>query len=705
MRVFGHLFKHKVAVFIVLVLLVAQAACDLALPKYTSDIVDIGIQQSGVEHITAEVMTPKTHDAIALQLTGEQKQVFLDSYDLDGDLYRLNSDGSQRIQELDEIIALPLIEAHKDDIAEPSHAGNGIFAQLSEEANDSLIKQQAHAATIAEYEDANYDLTGMQMGYLARVGLAMALIAALGMLISILISFVAARTGATIGRDLRSELFSRVVSFTEKEIDRFSAASLITRGTNDVQLIQMTSIMMLRMVLYAPILAIGGIIMVMATSPSLGWIIVVAIVCVFGMVAILFGLTLPRFKVMQQLIDRVNLVAREMLSGMPVVRAFDREKHEEVRFDEASTKLMRTQLFTNRAMTFMMPTMMLIMNATSVAIVWFGGLAVQDGSIQTGDLIAFITYAMVIIMSFLMLGMIAIILPRANVAAARIDEVIHTMPAVEDPAPNAKAMPSEAIDSQSPGAQIEFDDVSFCYDEDGECENVLSHISFTVEPGQTLAIVGATGSGKSTILKLIERFYDVTEGSVRIDGIDVRDIAQADLRSQLGYVPQKAFLFSGTIASNVAYSDESMPEQRISQALKIAQADEIIVNREGGVEAEISQGGTNVSGGQRQRIAIARAVATKARVFLFDDSFSALDYKTDSTLRAALRKHLGDVTVIIVAQRIATVMNADKIVVLDEGHVAGIGTHENLMKSCEEYREIALSQLSAEELSIGGEAV
>lgn len=705
MRVFGYLFKHKVAVLIVLVLLIAQAACDLALPKYTSDIVDIGIQQSGVEHITAEVMTPKTHDAIALQLTGNQKQVFLDSYDLDGDLYRLNSYGSQRIQELDEIIALPLIEAHKDDVTNLPHSSDDVLAQLSEEANDSLMKQQAHAATIAEYEDANYDLTGMQMGYLARVGLMMALIAALGMLISILISFVAARTGATIGRDLRSKLFSRVVSFTEKEIDRFSAASLITRGTNDVQLIQMTSIMMLRMVLYAPILAIGGIVMVMTTSPSLGWIIVVAIVCVFGMVAILFKLTLPRFKVMQQLIDRVNLVAREMLSGMPVVRAFDRERHEEARFDEASTKLMRTQLFTNRAMTFMMPTMMLIMNATSVAIVWFGGLAVQDGSIQTGDLIAFITYAMVIIMSFLMLGMIAIILPRANVAAARIDEVIHTMPAVEDPAPNAKAMPSESIDSQSPGAQIEFDDVSFCYDDDGECEDVLSHISFTIEPGQTLAIVGATGSGKSTILKLIERFYDVTEGSVRIDGIDVRDITQADLRSQLGYVPQKAFLFSGTIASNVAYSDESMAEERIAQALKIAQADEIIANREGGVKADISQGGTNVSGGQRQRIAIARAVATKARAFLFDDSFSALDYKTDSALRAALRKHLGDVTFIIVAQRIATVMNADKIVVLDEGHVAGIGTHETLMQSCEEYREIALSQLSAEELSIGGEAV
>lgn len=712
MRIFRHLFEHKAAFFAVIVLLVAQAACDLSLPRYTSDIIDIGIQQSGIEHVTCEEMTDATHTRLLEALSGPERQVFADSYDRQDGFWVLNDRGRSRIDELDAMLARPLIAIHGGEgvggagegaDGGPADSGADLLASLDDQAQDSLLHQRAISATMAEYEDTGYDLTGMQMGYLARTGLAMALIAAAGMAVAILVGFVASRTGARIGRDLRDRLFSRVVSFSEREIGRFSAASLITRGTNDIQLVQNVSIMLLRMVLFAPILALGGIVMVMATNVELGWIVVVAIVAVFVIVAVLFGLTLPRFKVMQKLIDRVNLVAREILSGMPVVRAFDRQAFEEARFDAASTRLMKTQLFTNRAMTFMMPAMMLVMNLTSIAIVWFGGLAVEAGTLQTGDLIAFITYAMVIIMGFLMLGMIAIMLPRANVAAERVDEVIACTPSIVDPAP-AQACCADRIDRADRGASIRFDDVSFCYDDGGECEDVLSHVSFCAEPGQTVALIGATGSGKSTVLKLIERFYDATAGTVSVDGMDVRRWPQALLRAQFGYVPQKAFLFSGDIRSNVAYSDEGMSDERVREAVSIAQATALVDGKEHGLESEIAQGGTNVSGGQRQRLAIARAIATDARAFLFDDSFSALDYKTDAALRAALRERLGDVTCVIVAQRIATVMNADKIVVLDEGRVVGEGTHGQLLESCAEYREIALSQLSAEELGVGGEA-
>lgn len=704
MRIFKHLLKHKVALLVVFVLLGAQAACDLALPAYTSQIVDVGIQQSGIEHVTCDVMTPSTHERIEGMLSGEDRTLFDDSYDQDGDLFRLNEYGRARISKLDKILAEPLIAIHgnpaEDGQETLSHSGDDALAALSDESKGSMLEQRAISASIAEYESAGYDLTGMQFGYLARVGGIMAAIAALGMLFAILISFVASRTGAHIGRELRNRLFTRVVAFSEKEISKFSAASLITRGTNDVQLVQNVSVMLMRMVLYAPILAIGGIIMVMATSPELGWIVVVAIVVVFAVIAILFRLTMPRFKVMQKLIDRVNLVAREMLNGMPVVRAFGRQAYEQDRFNVASEKLMRTQLFTNRAMAFMMPTMMLIMNATSVAIVWFGSLAVGQGQLQTGDLIAFITYSMVIIMGFLMLGMMAIMLPRANVAAERVDAVIACEPSIHD-TKDAKAL---APSSSKGGARIEFDNVSFCYDEDGECENVLYDVSFVAEPGQTLAIIGPTGSGKSTILKLIERFYDVDAGAVRIDGVDIRELAQFDLRHQLGYVPQKSFLFSGTIASNVSYGSEAESAASMEEAIRVAQAQEFVSEKPEGVEFEIAQGGTNVSGGQRQRLAIARALAFHPRALLLDDSFSALDYKTDAILREALRRDYADITRIVVAQRISTVMDADRIVVLEEGHVVGTGTHSELLKTCPQYLEIALSQLSEEELALGGDA-
>ena len=645
MGVIRFLGQHKGAVALVVVLLALKAVCDLALPVFTSQIVDVGIARSGVEDVEV----------------------------------------------------------------------------------------------LAGYRAAGVDLLPIQMAYLARTGLAMLAVAAAAMVLDVAVSFVASRTGAAIGRDLRSRLFGRIVAFSDAEINRFSAASLITRGTNDVVLIQNVCTMMLRMVLYAPILAIGGVVMVMATNPQLGWIVVVAVAAVFAVIAVLFRLTLPRFKIMQKLIDRVNLVAREMLTGLSVVRAFNRDGYEEARFDDASRRLMRTQLFTNRAMAFMMPSMMLVMNLTSVAIVWFGAGAVGGGTLQTGDLIAFITYAMVIIMGCLMMGMISIMLPRADVAAERIREVLACEIAVRDPedaaaegaassdrqalgcgvpsradsAANGTARwavpPSEDLPEHvgaphpsaggTGGARIEFRHVSFRYEDD--TADVLHDVSFTAEPGQVVAIVGSTGSGKSTVVKLVERFYDVCEGAVLVDGVDVRAWRQADLRANFGYVPQKAFLFSGTVRSNIAYGDEAAGEEAIRAALAAAEALSFVEERDEGLDAPISQGGANVSGGQRQRLAMARALVRRPRAYLFDDSFSALDYATDARVRAALAAYAADATQIIVAQRISTVLFADRIVVLDEGRVAGVGTHGELMAGCAAYREIALSQLSEEELAAG----
>lgn len=729
MHLLGYFRAHKAAVAVVLVLLIAQAFTDLALPNLTSQIVDVGIQQSGVESAAVDAMTDRTFELACAASPADDEALLRASYDKAGEgTWALNAEGRAHRADLERILAFPLVAAHAGDgLPEDSldqmmaayHAGTldkqrvlDLVDQAKGHlgASSGLLDQQALAAARAEYEAVGYNLADLQMGFLLRTGGAMLGLAALGMALSICVGLVAARTGARIGYDLRSRLFARVVSFSEGDIGRFSAASLITRGTNDIQLIQNVSVMLLRMVLSAPVLAAGGIIMVMATNASMGWIIVVAIVCVFAVIGVVFKVAMPKFKVMQRLIDRVNLVAREMLTGMSVIRAFDRQPFEEERFDEASTRLMRTQLFTNRVMTFMMPAMMLIMNATSVAIVWVGGQYVDTGIIQTGDLIAFITYAMVIIMSFLMLGMVSIMLPRADVAAERVNEVLAAEPAVRDPDPAvaeraarrlAAAQAARAAEGGPRGVEIAFNDVSFAYDDSDE--RVLDSVSFTARPGQTLAIIGSTGSGKSTVVKLIERFYDVTAGSVTVDGVDVRDLPQATLRSQLGYVPQKAFLFSGTVETNVAYADAGMGEERVERALACAQALSFVNEREDGVDAAVSQGGSNVSGGQRQRLAIARAIAADARAYLFDDSFSALDYKTDAALRQAMAEDLGDVTQIIVAQRISTIRHADCIVVLNEGRVAGRGTHDELMAGCEEYREIAYSQLSAEELA-GGDA-
>ena len=719
MRIIRYLKNCKVAVLLIVCLLVVQAFTDLALPHYTSDIVDVGIQQSGVEHAATDEMTAKTHDEIAMMLPVDDEQTFRDAYtETDDGTYKLNDQGKKEQEELDRMVALPLVAIHYSSqipdldlgqVMQAYEAGaidkQKILDMLDEakqhmgDMGDSIVDQQAIAAAKAEYESLGYNLSDMQMGYLVRIGLLMLGLAALGMVAAVLVGFIASRTAAKVGATLRSKLFRRVVSFSDAEVQSFSAASLITRGTNDIQLVQMVTVMLLRMVLYAPILTIGGIIMVSRTNLAMSWIIILAVAVIFVLIMVLMRVALPKFQIMQTLIDRVNLVSREILTGLPVIRAFDRQPYEEKRFDEASTKLMKTQLFTNRVMTFMMPLMMLIMNGVSVLIVWVGGSYIDNGTIQTGDLIAFITYAMVIIMGFLMIGMISIMLPRADVAAQRVNEVLETKPTICDPAAD-KARDAELRRSDE-GATIAFNDVSFRYGDSKEC--VLEHIDFTAESGKTTALIGSTGSGKSTVIKLIERFYDVTEGSVTIDGVDVRDVTQQALREQLGYVPQKAFLFSGTIESNVAYADEGMPVDRIREAVDIAQASEFVASKEEGLGTRVSQGGSNVSGGQRQRLAIARALATEARAYLFDDSFSALDYKTDAALRQELHTRLGGKTVVIVAQRISTVLHADRIVVLDDGRIVGQGTHEELMETCEEYREIAMSQLSEAELN-GGDA-
>ena len=720
MRIIKNLAQHKLVVLLIVVLLCVQAACDLALPNYTSDIVDTGIQQQGVQDVAAERLTERTHDLVAMMLPESDEQMFADAYTQSEDgTYSLTESGKRDRAELDDAMALPVtVTCYADQIAEldldqvkavydQGMVGKADIQTMLDRAResmgdmaDTLIAQQGLAAARAEYEQLGYDLDAMQMGYLVATGAKMLGLAALGMVIAVMVGFLASRTAAKVGRSLRERLFNQVVNFSDAEIQSFSAASLITRGTNDVQLVQMVTVMLLRMVLYAPILAIGGIIMIARTDLSMGWIIIAAVVAIAVVMGVLMKVAMPKFKIMQKLIDRVNLVSRELLTGLPVIRAFGREQHEEARFDDANTRLMKTQLFTNRVMTFMMPLMMLIMNLVSVGIIWFGGHAIDAGNLQTGDLIAFITYSMVIIMGFLMIGMLSIMLPRADVAAQRIDEVLECKPSIADPEPEAAKDALLGADGL-PGARIAFENVSFRYSEGAEC--VLEDVSFTCEPGKTTAIIGSTGSGKSTVLKLAERFHDVTSGRITVDGVDVRDVSQHALRAQLGYVPQAAFLFSGTIASNVGYGVDGADEDRIREAADVAQASEFIAERPEGLATPISQGGTNVSGGQRQRLAIARALATDARAYLFDDSFSALDYKTDAALRHELSSRLGGKTVVIVAQRISTVLNADQIVVLDEGRVVGVGTHEQLMDCCQEYREIAMSQLSEEELK-GGDA-
>lgn len=771
MRIVAYLKQSKVAVFLIVLLLIVQAFADLSLPRYTSDLVDVGIQQGGIEEASPSVMREETYQYVCMLASDEDEQLIKTSYAQNDDgNFALTEEGANQREELNSAVALPLVIAgFSDQISQNLQSENGetiqqfvqasqsegasgttqakdlegIVAAVSESGesaktpatdtatqglrleqlystyssglisksqvnslvskakealgsiDDSLIQQQAISAVKAEYEALDMDMGAIQLGYLVTIGLKMLGVTALMVATSVLVGLIASRTAARIAATLREKLFARVVSFSDAEVQSFSAASLITRGTNDIQQIQMVIVMLLRMVLYSPILAIGGIIMVSQTNADMSWVIVLAVVVIAIVISILMALAMPKFKMMQKLIDRVNLVAREMLSGLQVVRAFGRQDYEEARFDDASRALYKTQLFTNRTMTFMMPAMMLVMNATSVLIVWAGGQAIDAGTMQTGDMIAFITYAMVIVMSFLMIGMIAIMLPRADVAAERVNEVLGTETSIKDPKQSHFAQ----LDTSAKGLPVQFDKVTFAYN-DGS-EPVLRNISFIAEPGKTTAIIGATGSGKTTILKLIERFYDVSEGSVSVGGVDVRDVTQHELRSQIGYVPQKAFLFSGTIEETIKYGNEQASEEELEHAANIAQATEFIEGKDRGFASELSQGGVNVSGGQRQRLSIARALATYARVLLFDDSFSALDYATDARLRSALAKEAAGKTIIVVAQRISTVLTADKIVVLEDGEMVGCGTHNQLMNSCNTYREIAESQLSDEELKGG----
>lgn len=531
--------------------------------------------------------------------------------------------------------------------------------------------------------------SGVQMRYLWTTAGKMILVTLLSVLCAVMVNLIASRVSSQVGRDLRRDVFGKVLSFSHTEMDGFSTASLITRSTNDVQQVQMVVVMLLRMVLYAPIIGIGGILKVSGTKTGMGWIIVLAVACISVLVLILMVTAMPKFKKMQTLVDNVNLVSREILTGMPVIRAFHKEQDEEQRFDRANRALFRTQLFTGRVMAFMMPTMMLIMNVISIMIVWFGAKGVDSAILQIGDMMAFMTYTMQIVMAFMMITMVSIMLPRAMVSVDRLQEILDSKPVI--------TQPEQPESPRKHTGRLVFDHVSFQYP--GAEDYALRDVSFTAEPGQTTAIIGSTGSGKSTLLNLIPRFYDVTEGSITLDGVDLRDMDLTALRDELGYVPQKAVLFSGTIASNICYAGDVTPEQ-MRRAAEVAQSEEFIEEKEQGYDSPIAQGGSNVSGGQKQRLSIARAVASRPRVYLFDDSFSALDYQTDARLRKALAESAGDTAVVIVGQRIATVMHADKIIVLRDGQIDGMGTHEELLRSCETYREIAVSQLSAKELGM-----
>lgn len=709
LHILGYLKRSWKAVLVIFALLIFQASCDLTLPQFTSDLVDIGIQQNGIAHAAPAEMRATTMDNLGLFLTDDEQKLVSSFYTLDGDRYVCTAQSKADWEALDEVLSMPMVmldtieSSGKIDVQtlhEEIASGQvtrqhllGAESQMESELSSmggSTMTQKAILFTQKEYEALGYDLHEMQMNYLLTTGGKM-LALSLGMVIAaILVGLVASRTAAELSMHLRESLFTRVVSFGNEEMTRFSTASLITRSTNDIQQIQMVIVILLRIVLYAPILGIGGILRVTRTQTGMAWIIAVAVAAVIGIVAVLMGTAMPRFKKMQTLIDNLNLVAREILTGLPVIRAFSREKHEEERFDGANIALTRTQLFTNRVMTFMMPTMMLTMNLVTVAIVWFGAHGIDLGRMQVGDMMAFITYTMQIIMSFLMISMISILLPRAGVAAERINEVLATEPRIHD---RAKVKDDQLTACRG---EIVFDDVSFRYpDADAD---VLEHISFTAKPGKTTAIIGSTGAGKSSLLNLIPRFFDVSYGRITIDGIDIRDLSQHRLHELLGYVPQKGILFSGDIESNLKFGGADISDERMKQAAEIAQATEFIESKPERYETPIAQGGTNVSGGQKQRLSIARAIAKNPRIYLFDDSFSALDYKTDAALRRALSEQIHDATTIIVAQRISTILHAEQIIVLDEGKVAGIGTHEELMRTCATYQEIARSQLSEKEL-------
>ena len=733
-KLFQFLKPYAPRVLLILCVLVVQAYCDLSLPTYTSNIVNVGIQQSGIDEEIPENISEEEMNRLLLFVSEDDRQDIQDAYekssesfDYDGEVLTLKDSvksDNEKLDALTEEMKLPMMltagfengsdttKQMEGQLKEQMSQVPGIekmsvfdifgmmddtqraaivdkITEQMDKMPDSILDQAAISYVKSMYEQIGLDTGHMSTVYILKTGAKMLGLAALGMAASILACLMASRVGAKVGRGLRRDTFRKVIGFSNAEFDKFSTASLITRSTNDIQQIQFLTVMILRIVLYAPVMAIGGILKVSKTNVDMFWIIGLAVLLIVMVVAVLFIVVMPKFKIVQNMVDKLNLVSREILTGLPVIRAFHTEKHEEERFDKANKDLTKLNLFVNRAMTFMMPTMMLVMNGITVLIVWVGGHSINDGAMQVGDMMAFIQYAMQIIMSFLMICMISVMLPRAAVSAERVDEVLKSETKIHDPK-EPKILPKNGK------GEVAFEHVSFHYP--GAEEDVLHDISFTAEPGKTTAFIGSTGCGKSTLVNLIPRFYDVTDGKITIDGKDVRDVSQHELREKLGYVPQKAVLFSGDIASNILYGNPDGSEAEMIEAATIAQATEFIDQKKKKYKSPISQGGANVSGGQKQRLSIARAIAKHPDVYIFDDSFSALDYKTDATLRAELKEKTAESTVMIVAQRISTILHADQIIVLEDGQIVGKGTHKELLKNCEAYYQIASSQLSEKEL-------
>lgn len=743
MRFFKNFKGHMPMVFTIIAFLFIQAMCDLSLPDYTASLIDTGINNSGIEYATPEKISEESYQGIAMWMTDKEKSKWESAYKKQSNgNYKLKDKSKENMEKLDKTFSEPILvysmisqtqdkknnnENTGQDVSEYmkeidmdsldnqakmdlAAVQNGTMTQEQfmaahfdlirdtvrdkmgsaiDSMGDSLVQSSAISFVKKEYKKIGVDVETKQVSYLCSTGAKMLAMALLMTVSAIIVGFLASKVSASIGKELREKVFNKVLEFSDAEINKFSTASLITRSTNDVQQIQMVCVMLLRMVAYAPILAVGGIIMVIKTHSGMEWIIVVAVAALLCLVAILMALAMPKFKIMQDLVDRVNLVSREILTGIPVIRAFSREKKEEERFDVANKSLTKVMLFTNRVMTFMMPLMMMVMYGITILIEWVASHRINQGALEVGSMTAFITYTMQIVMSFLMITMVSIMLPRATVAAERIDDVLDTDVSIKDK--------KEAKMLDAPKGIVEFKNVDFKYP-DGDT-NVLEGIDFIAKPGETTAIIGSTGSGKSTVAKLIPRFYDVTEGQITIDGIDVKDLSQKSIRDNIGYVPQKGILFSGTIASNIKYGAENASDEQMLEAATIAQATEFIDCKEEKYDSPISQGGTNVSGGQKQRLSIARAIAKNPRIYIFDDSFSALDFKTDAALRKALSPKVKESTVIIVAQRISTVLQAKQIIVLDDGKMVGKGTHKELMKNCEVYKQIASSQMSEAELA------
>ena len=716
LKMFHYMKERWYYVVMIIVLLFVQAYCDLSLPDYTSKIVNVGIQQKGIEDGVPDTIRKESLEHLLLFLDEKEKAKVEDAYTLKDDVYKRNDVTKEERDELNSILAIPMMAAGsledeekaaeiKTQMGLPEESDLWqVLEQLPQEQLDamkdsliekikempeSIVTQAAVQFVQTEYEAQGIDVDAMQIQYLMTSGLKMLAMALVIMLAAVSVTFLSSRVAAFLGRNLRNGVYRKVISFSGEELNHFSTASLITRSTNDIQQVQLVFAMIFRIVLYAPILGVGGVLKVLQTDVSMTWILGVAVVAILILVGFLFAVAMPKFKILQYRIDELNLVSREILTGLSVIRAFSREKHEEERFEEVNERLTKTNLFVNRCMTFMMPAMMLIMNGITVLIIYNGSHAVDNGTMQVGNMMAFMQYAMQIIMSFLMITMMSIMLPRASVSAKRINEIMETKVSIESPE-------TAKIPENNKKGEVRFVQVGFAYP--GAEEETLSDINFTAQKGETVAFIGSTGSGKSTLVNLIPRFFDVTSGKILVDGVDIREMGLHDLRERIGYVPQKGVLFSGTIDSNIRYGKEDATKEEVNRAAEIAQAQEFIGQKEKGMESEIAQGGTNVSGGQKQRLSIARAIAKNPEIYIFDDSFSALDYKTDVVLRRALKKETKDATTLIVAQRISTILHADKILVLDEGKIVGEGTHKELLKTCEVYQQIAMSQLSKEEL-------